>query len=1560
MKKKYLVLFVILALIFFSYPCFSQTDEDFYWEDELSVSSSDSRFPVADSFTNSTEDITAVFWQDIEQGKDNSGSIWISGQIYSKKTKNWKDLKKIAGPFNYSGDVPDIISTAVSKDKIIALAVVSGPGTISIFTFNEDGKKINTKELTKKQSGSKNYALVAPRIFTSRKGFTLFVTRSENERFMLEYTYSSDGKQWQDFKTFTPSEKMDNSFMPVLKATEQDDTVVFQGSDIDDRFRYQLYLTKTTDFGQTWSEAIELTNQQAIPEGQKKENYTNNRPALLYYNGKLFLTWERTSYTTDILETKKDNAQIYFAELTSDGRIKNKMLCLSEKSTKENSMAKALDPALFVYKGKMSVLWFDDRNGFDTVYLSQKTDDEWNEISLSSTSAISTFAIPAVTDSGNDLNVFWQQNRSNGSGKITRLSSDRTVLPPVLSAYSYTEGKRSSSENASVKISLPKDSSGIDGYTWIFTDNAEEEPEKDIDKLETNSRLNAKVPHDGIWYFKARVLDFAGNWSETAAIKYELDTTPPANPLILYPETDSNGFLSSNTFDLQWLEPEDDIISGYTYNLEYLGNAKKTESQSYASNQFPYLKPEDFVSAIKKPAAKILTVKNLLSYKNLDNGYYAFSVSAIDSVGNISEPSIIKIYLDKYIAFTTITVANITSDKDGNPFLNIYGRGFNDEGEIDAVYLDKDGKAPYDFTFTKYQGTYRIKSDRQIGNILVSEIDKGRYKIALHHTKRGFYMSQVFVNIADYGTIRVGDYNYTFNPELNFLERNKKHTVQLSQIIILLIMLFAFAGLMVSARGLALVAKDSILIKKEVHALLTGEIMPKEKAAMSVALKQRGISLRTKLIMFTAFLITMIITLVSLPLGYRMITTQEKTLAKGLYDRVQVLMDSLATGEKNSPKDEQVLQALPKQASALPEANYATILGTSKGNVNTTHIDYVWGSTDNDILIKCETEKASYGNMRYKGENIRFILEDCNIAEKYAIELIEEDLKTYNEMIAEGISLIGKRDTDSIERRKEISEAAQKKLNELDDKYSIVSKQFSKSIPVYNTEKLDHYNTKFIFYKPVLFKVDNGEKPVQGVIITEITTQSLLKEVAKSTQEIILWTLAIAIIALATGAILSIWLANIIVNPIKTLVKQVNRIARTPEKSKLMNDMIKVTSTDELGTLGESVNSMTLELIHQEGEDRTFLNPAKLTQRALIPLDNNPVTGEQLSIGHNKLNTSELFVYYEGAKFVSGDFFDCQQLDPEHWAIIKCDISGKGANAAIIGTVVATLFKDYFKDFNLKKRGFDLSPLAYKINDSIEALNLKGKFAAYTLCIFDQKNSDFYFCNGGDNIIHYYDSHEQKKKQIILQETPPAGPFPSMMIEMKSGYPVVKFHLNKGDILFLLTDGIEEAKRLYKDEYGNNIRYRPDSEEIVTDEEDKNAEDGEEMSPERVTDIIEAIMQQKTYTLYKKKSPVTEDKTPFTFNFNNCEPTPENVVMGLVSVEKVFRMYKTPYVTEFDTMTVDKKIDAFLKEHFKQYKTYCGNSAEHPIDTYSGEYLIYKTTLEDDQFDDLTLIALKI
>ena len=62
-----------------------------------------------------------------------------------------------------------------------------------------------------------------------------------------------------------------------------------------------------------------------------------------------------------------------------------------------------------------------------------------------------------------------------------------------------------------------------------------------------------------------------------------------------------------------------------------------------------------------------------------------------------------------------------------------------------------------------------------------------------------------------------------------------------------------------------------------------------------------------------------------------MIQNQEQTLATGLQDRVNVLLESISSGVKAYMPSQNVLELsfLPSQTSAINEANYATILGFS-------------------------------------------------------------------------------------------------------------------------------------------------------------------------------------------------------------------------------------------------------------------------------------------------------------------------------------------------------------------------------------------------------------------------------------------------------------------------------------------------------------------------------------------------------------------------------------------------------------------------------------------------------
>ena len=68
-------------------------------------------------------------------------------------------------------------------------------------------------------------------------------------------------------------------------------------------------------------------------------------------------------------------------------------------------------------------------------------------------------------------------------------------------------------------------------------------------------------------------------------------------------------------------------------------------------------------------------------------------------------------------------------------------------------------------------------------------------------------------------------------------------------------------------------------------------------------------------------------------------------------------------------------------------------------------------------------------------------------------------------------------------------------------------------------------------------------------------------------------------------------------------------------------------------------------------------------------------------------------------------------------------------------------------------------------------------------------------CNAGDNLVHIYDGSQRKMKTITLSSAPTAGIFSSDLVNMKGGFVIEKTQLNKGDVLYLYTDGIEESTR---------------------------------------------------------------------------------------------------------------------------------------------------------------------
>jgi hypothetical protein len=419
-------------------------------------------------------------------------------------------------------------------------------------------------------------------------------------------------------------------------------------------------------------------------------------------------------------------------------------------------------------------------------------------------------------------------------------------------------------------------------------------------------------------------------------------------------------------------------------------------------------------------------------------------------------------------------------------------------------------------------------------------------------------------------------------------------------------------------------------------------------------------------------------------------------------------------------------------------------------------------------------------------------------------------------------------------------------------------------------------------------------------------------------------------------------------------VTGVEKIRDTEDKEQLKDHSINIKQQDEIRILADTVNQMTQGLVKAAAASKE-LTVGKEVQKMFIPLktDNK---GAKLTTGGEKNEHVEIFGYYEGAKGVSGDYFDYIKLNEQYYAIIKCDIAGKGVPAALIMVEVATLFLAHFRNWTLKKPGLKIDDLVYTINDMLEERGFKGRFAALTIAIVDIVKGSCYFCNAGDNIIHLYDSKKKKMITDELPKSPAAGVFPSDIVQMQSGFSQVMKKLSKGDILFLFTDGLDEAQRLFRDTNFNPVAC---AEENLKEGESHGGthlkgSEFEELSVERLHAVINSVYNKGSYRLEKYHNPNPDEELDF--DFSECEPTVENAVLAVIAVEKMFRIYQHPNAGRNDIVEVDKRIEKFLKEHFVQYSLYFANPME------SGEesnYIKFSHLKEDSQYDDLTIIGIK-
>lgn len=258
-----------------------------------------------------------------------------------------------------------------------------------------------------------------------------------------------------------------------------------------------------------------------------------------------------------------------------------------------------------------------------------------------------------------------------------------------------------------------------------------------------------------------------------------------------------------------------------------------------------------------------------------------------------------------------------------------------------------------------------------------------------------------------------------------------------------------------------------------------------------------------------------------------------------------------------------------------------------------------------------------------------------------------------------------------------------------------------------------------------------------------------------------------------------ILIKKLIVQNIRKINKSLSKIANGD-----LNITIDVRDNEEFASLSNDINS-TVETLKQYIEEAKArfskdLEIAKQIQHSSLPSVFPPYP--------NRKDFS-IFANMYPAKEVGGDFYDFYLVDENHLAFVIADVSGKGIPGAMFMMTSKTLIKSHTES------GLAVNDVFTNVNTQLCENNEAGMFVTAWMGILDLKTGIVKFANAGHNppLIKHADGtfeYLKSKANFVL-----AG-----MDGIR--YKEQEIQLEKGDKIYLYTDGVTEAHNDKNELYG--------------------------------------------------------------------------------------------------------------------------------------------------------------
>lgn len=178
----------------------------------------------------------------------------------------------------------------------------------------------------------------------------------------------------------------------------------------------------------------------------------------------------------------------------------------------------------------------------------------------------------------------------------------------------------------------------------------------------------------------------------------------------------------------------------------------------------------------------------------------------------------------------------------------------------------------------------------------------------------------------------------------------------------------------------------------------------------------------------------------------------------------------------------------------------------------------------------------------------------------------------------------------------------------------------------------------------------------------------------------------------------------------------------------------------------------------------------------------------------NKKNL-EVYSFAHTAKEVGGDYLDVIETDDGTYVIIA-DVSGKGLSAALYMVRLQALVS-----MIIEKEKPSPKELFLQLNNYIKSNSRDKTFVTGCVAYFPNDEEYFEYIRAGHNIPVYYN----KDRDVIYKLK--SNGFALGMTSTKlldQNMEVKRFHFKPGDSVFFYTDGLNEARNIHGEEYGED------------------------------------------------------------------------------------------------------------------------------------------------------------